>query len=78
MKKLGRINHVGHRVSGARRKANRTRSAGWEFVHVYVDDATRLAYVEVLSDEKATTAVALPLGELHPSTAHTAYRSSAS
>lgn len=58
VKKLGRINHVGHRVSGARRKANRTRGAGWEFVHVCVDDATRLAYVEVLSDEKATTAVA--------------------
>ena len=36
------------------------RQAGWEFVHVCVDDATRLAYVEVLADEKATTAVALP------------------
>ena len=32
-------------------------TAGWEFVHVCVDDATRLAYVEVLGDEKATTAV---------------------
>jgi hypothetical protein len=58
VKKLGRINQVGRRVSGDRRKANRTRGAGWEFVHVCIDDATRLAYVEVLDDEKASTAVA--------------------
>ena len=32
--------------------------AGWQFVHVCIDDATRLAYVEVLDDEKATTAIA--------------------
>ena len=32
-------------------------TAGWEFVHVCVDDATRLAYAEVLADERATTAV---------------------
>jgi transposase InsO family protein len=57
VKKLGRINHVGHRVTGDRRKANRTRGAGWEFVHVCVDDATRLAYVEVLGNEKAATAI---------------------
>ena len=41
VKKLGRIKHVGHRVTGDRRKANRTRGGGWEFVHVCVDDATR-------------------------------------
>ncbi len=58
VKKLGRINQVGHRVTGDRRKANRTRGAGWEFVHVCIDDATRLVYVEVLGDEKASTAVA--------------------
>jgi transposase InsO family protein len=58
VKKLGRIDHVGHRVTGDRRKANRTRGAGWEFVHVCVDDATRLAFVQVLPDEKATTAIA--------------------
>jgi transposase InsO family protein len=57
VKKLGRINHVGHRVTGDRRKAHRTRGAGWDFVHVCVDDATRLAYVEVLDDEKAITAI---------------------
>ncbi len=62
VKKLGRIRGAGHRVTGHRRSQKKTRRygkrtgvAGWEFVHVCVDDATRLAYVEVLDDEKATT-----------------------
>lgn len=59
VKKLGRIGRgAGHRVSGNRGPGQRSRGAGWEFVHVCVDDATRLAYVEVLHDEKASTAVA--------------------
>jgi transposase InsO family protein len=63
VKKLGRIRGVGHRISGSRASQSRTRregrrtgAAGWEFVHVCVDDATRLAYVEVLPDEKGATA----------------------
>ena len=56
VKKLGRIGQPGHRVNGDRR--TRSRGIGWEYVHVAVDDATRLAYVEVLADEKAATAVA--------------------
>jgi transposase InsO family protein len=55
VKKLGRIGRPGHRVNGDRR--TRSRGIGWEYVHVCVDDATRLAYVEVLDDEKAVTAV---------------------
>jgi transposase InsO family protein len=55
VKKLGRIGRPGHRVSGDRRR--RSRGVGWEFVHICVDDATRLAYVEVLDDERAPTAV---------------------
>jgi transposase InsO family protein len=55
VKKLGRIGRPGHRVSGDRRI--RSRGIGWEYVHVAIDDATRLAYVEVLEDEKAATAV---------------------
>jgi transposase InsO family protein len=65
VKKLGRINGAGHRVTGNRASQNANRRArrkggpaGWEFVHVCVDDATRLAYAEVLDDEKATTAIA--------------------
>jgi transposase-like protein len=59
VKKLGRIGDrgAGHRVTGNRGKGQRSRGAGWEFVHVCVDDATRLAYVEVLPDEKGRTAV---------------------
>src|SRR3954454_13472305 len=55
VKKLGRIGRPGHRVNGDRR--TRSRGIGWEYVHVAIDDATRLAYVEVLDDEKAATAV---------------------
>jgi transposase InsO family protein len=56
VKKLVRIEKgAGHRMTGKRTK--HARGAGWEFVHVCVDDATRLAYVEVLADEKATTAI---------------------
>ena len=68
VKKLGRIhNGAGHRVTGRRGRYTGSRTdaegarrqlVGWEFVHVCVDDATRLAYVEVLADEKGTTAVA--------------------
>ena len=54
VKKLGRIGRPGHRVNGDR--STRSRGIGWEFVHVAVDDATRLAYVEVLDDEKGATA----------------------
>ena len=70
VKKLGRIpeGRAGHRAHGNRglhrnpRKRDAAgrdhRLVGWEYVHVCVDDATRLAYVEVLEDERATTAIA--------------------
>jgi len=67
VKKLGRIQVPGHRVTGNRRvRAHRHHyshtkargTAGWEFVHIAVDDCTRLAYAEVLGDEKASTVVA--------------------
>src|SRR4051794_5240666 len=63
VKKLGRIARPGHAVLGgqparARPGYHRKRDhLGWEFVHVAVDDCTRLAYVEVLTDEKAITVV---------------------
>src|SRR6202161_3871662 len=60
VKKLGRIARPGHRALG-RQSGDphhlRRYHLGWEFVHVAIDDATRLAYVEVLADEKAITAV---------------------
>jgi transposase InsO family protein len=64
VKKLGRIGikGAGHRVTGNRKSQFKRGPdhgrgvTGWEFVHVCVDDATRLAYVEVLPDEKGATA----------------------
>jgi Integrase core domain/Homeodomain-like domain len=49
-KKLARFRRVGHPITGDRRRGSD--GAGWEFVHVAVDDASRLAYVEVLPDER--------------------------
>ena len=60
VKKLGRIARPGHRMLGTRAGTGYHRRAyeqGWEFVHIAIDDCTRLAYAEVLDDEKATTAV---------------------
>ena len=55
IKKLGRIDGIGHRITGIRRRRHRP---GWEFVHVCVDDASRLAYLEVLPDERKESAIA--------------------
>jgi transposase InsO family protein len=61
IKKLGRIVRPGHRVTGDRRDT--VQGAGWEFAHMAVDDASRLAVGEVLPDETAATAVGF-LGRL--------------
>jgi len=75
IKKLGRFDRPGHRVTGSR-SGCRNRGAGWvepwsatgsrtmARVHVAVDDATRLSYVEVLSDEGKVTTTGLPLRAL--------------
>jgi transposase InsO family protein len=57
VKKLGRIERPGHRVTGRHRGHFRSRGAGWEYVHVCVDDCTRIAYVELLPDERPETSV---------------------
>jgi len=58
IKKLGRFRRVGHRIHGIRNEQTQSPGIGWEFVHVCIDDATRLAYVEVLGDERGATAAA--------------------
>jgi transposase InsO family protein len=68
VKKLGRIHGgAGKRITDRKRNPYKTRVdrdgvnrtvIGWEYVHVAIDDATRLAYAEVLGDEKASTAIA--------------------
>ena len=58
IKKLGRFNKIGHRIGGYREAQPRSRGAGFDFVHVAIDDATRLAYAEILPDEKQESAAA--------------------
>ena len=55
LNKLDRIEAVEHHITGDPR--DRSRGAGWEYVHVYIDDASRLAYSEVLRDERKESAV---------------------
>ena len=57
VKKLGRFDRPGHRVTGRHPNLGASRRVGWEFVHVAVDDTSRLAYVEVLTDERGETVV---------------------
>jgi hypothetical protein len=53
IKKLGRIGSVGHRITGRYPGAvNRHRGIGWEFVHVCIDDASRVAFVQIMADQR--------------------------
>jgi transposase InsO family protein len=56
VKKLARIRGIGHRITGDRTRM--ARGIGWEFVHVAIDDASRLAYAEVLDNERSARATA--------------------
>ena len=56
IKRLGRIVKVGHRITGDRR--DRVDGAGWEYVHVAIDDCSRVAYCQVLPDEEGESACA--------------------
>jgi transposase InsO family protein len=58
IKKLGRIGSVGHRITGRYPGAiNRHHGIGWEFVHVCIDDASRVAFVQVMADQRKESAV---------------------
>jgi transposase InsO family protein len=62
IKKLGRFEQIGHRITGDRSRQSSRRGdgwgAGWEFVHVCIDDASRVAFVQILPDEKKDSAAA--------------------
>jgi transposase InsO family protein len=66
IKKLGRFEQIGHRITGDRTRQSSSRGkrggerwgAGWEFVHVCIDDASRIAFSQILPDEKKESAVA--------------------
>ncbi len=52
IKKLGRFNGVGHRITGNRKGQSSGRGIGWEYLHLAIDDHSRVAYSEILPDEK--------------------------
>jgi len=58
IKKLGKFNQMGHRVTGSRKMPRHMRGMGWEFVHVCVDDHSRLAFSQVMESERKECAVA--------------------
>ena len=61
IKKLGRFEQIGHRITGDRRGQSNRRArgegSGWEFVHICIDDASRVAFSQILPDERADSAV---------------------
>lgn len=57
IKRLGRFEAPGHRITGDRTGQSNGRGVGWEFVHVCIDDASRIAFSQILPDEKASSAV---------------------
>jgi transposase InsO family protein len=52
IKKLGKFNRIGHRITGDRKGQSNTRGVGWEYVPLAIDDHSRVAYSEILPDEK--------------------------
>jgi transposase InsO family protein len=58
IKKLGRFSGIGHRITGDRATATRTIGRGWEFVHVAIDDNSRIAFSKIMPDERQSSAIA--------------------
>jgi transposase InsO family protein len=58
IKKLGKFNRVGHRITGDRTGQSNSRGIGWEFVHVCIDDASRIAFSRIMKSERKACAVA--------------------
>ena len=50
IKKLGKFNQIGHRITGDRTGQSNTRGVGWEYLHLAIDDHSRLAYSEIMPD----------------------------
>ena len=58
IKKLGKFNQVGHRITGDRTGQSNSRGVGWEFLHVCIDDASRVAFSRIMKTERKGCAVA--------------------
>ena len=62
IKKLGKFNRIGHRITGDRTGQSNSRGVGWEFVHVCIDDASRIAFSRIMPDERKAERRRLPQG----------------
>ncbi len=69
-KKLGRIDGIGHRITGDRKGQSSKRGTGWEVLHLAVDDHSRLAYSEILPDEKRASCIKFLINALRFFRAH--------
>lgn len=58
IKTLGRFDKIGHRITGDRTGQSNFRGVGWEYVHVFIDDALRIAYTDIMADQNAQSAIA--------------------
>ncbi len=58
IKKLGKFNRIGHRITGDRKGQSNSRGVGWEYLHVCIDDASRVAFSRILKTERKACAVA--------------------
>jgi transposase InsO family protein len=58
IKKLGKFNRIGHRITGDRTGQSNSRGVGWEFVHVAIDDASRIAFSRIMKSERGACAIA--------------------
>jgi transposase InsO family protein len=58
IKKLGKFNHIGHRITGDRTGQSNSRGVGWEYLHVCIDDASRVAFSRIMKTERGRCAVA--------------------
>jgi transposase InsO family protein len=54
---MGRFKRIGHRITGDRTGQSNARGIGWEFVHVCIDDASRVAFTRIVPDEKTVSAI---------------------
>jgi len=58
IKKLGKFKRVGHRITGDRKGQSNSRGVGWEYLHVCIDDASRVAFSRIMKTERKACAVA--------------------
>ena len=58
IKKLGKFNQIGHRITGDRTGQSNNRGVGWEYVHVCIDDHSRVAFAKIMPNEKKRSAIA--------------------